>query len=93
MMSLRLLIVREHSSIKEHLKKIFVASASCGVAYFLLEPANIGDFYKAVAYGIIGVTSPEIIEGMVKIAKSFSRNPEHYLHKDKEQPDDKDWDK
>jgi hypothetical protein len=34
-----------------------------------------------MTYGIIGVVSPEIIDGIVKIGKSFARNPTNFIKK------------
>jgi hypothetical protein len=82
MMIARLLIVLDKSPFFTQLKKIFVASASCSVAWFILEATDIGSLYKAISYGIIGVTAPEIIEGMVKMGKRFSRDPEHFVNRE-----------
>jgi hypothetical protein len=90
LMTLRLFIVKEKAPILEQLKKIFVASCSCAVAFFLLDATEISEFYKAIIYGVIGVTSPEIIQGIVKLAKSFSKDPEHFVHMDHEKIDHSD---
>jgi hypothetical protein len=37
--------------------------------------------YKAITYGIIGVVSPEIINGIIKLAKHFERTPEKFIKK------------
>ena len=65
----------------QQLKKITTAAIASLVAWFLLEQADIPSVYKAVTYGIIGVISPEIITGIVKIGKRFAANPEKFVKK------------
>lgn len=68
-------------SISDQLKKILSAAISSGIAWFVLEQTDISSLYKAITYGIIGVISPEIINGIVKLAKKFQSNPEKFLRK------------
>jgi len=65
----------------QQLKKITTAAIASLVAWFLLEQTDIPSVYKAVTYGIIGVISPEIITGLVKIGKRFAANPEKFVKK------------
>jgi len=65
----------------EQLKKILSAAIASGIAWFILEQTDISSLYKAITYGIIGVISPEIINGIVKLAKRFQMNPEKFLKK------------
>ena len=65
----------------QQLKKITTAAIASLVAWFLLEQTDIPSVYKAVTYGIIGVISPEIIAGLVKLGKRFAANPEKLLKK------------
>ena len=65
----------------QQLKKITTAAIASLVAWFLLEQTDIPSVYKAVTYGIIGVISPEIIAGLVKLGKRFAANPEKILKK------------
>jgi len=65
----------------QQLKKIFTAGLSAGIAWFILEQTEISSLYKAVTYGIIGVISPEVIAGIVKLGKKFADNPEKVLKK------------
>jgi len=65
----------------QQLKKIFTAGLSAGIAWFILEQTDISSLYKAVTYGIIGVISPEVIAGIVKLGKKFADNPEKVLKK------------
>tara|TARA_R110002020_G_scaffold33501_5_gene101999 strand:- start:431 stop:748 length:318 start_codon:yes stop_codon:yes gene_type:complete len=65
----------------QQLKKITTAALASLVAWFLLEQTDIPSVYKAVTYGIIGVISPEIIAGIVKLGKRFAANPEKLIKK------------
>lgn len=77
----RLLSTNRRASIWEQLKKIITAALASGIAWFVLEQTDISSLYKAITYGVIGVISPEIIAGIVKIGQSFSRNPTKFLRK------------
>jgi hypothetical protein len=75
----RLLSTNTHASVFEQVKKVFVAALASGIAWFLLEQTDIGSLYKAITYGVIGVISPEIIDGLVRIGKKFASKPESFL--------------
>ena len=66
-------------SIIEQLKKIISAGIASGIAWFILEQTDISSLYKAIAYGIIGVVSPEIINGLVKLGKKFQKDPQKFI--------------
>lgn len=82
-MTARMLSSNHKFSIYEQVKKIITAAISSGVAWFILEQTDIGSLYKAITYGIIGVISPEIIAGIVKIGQSFAKNPISFFKQDK----------
>lgn len=75
----RILSVDERSTIVENLKKIATATISSAIVWALLHGLSIPDFYEAIIYGITGVISPEVIQGLVKLSKRFSKNPEDYI--------------
>jgi hypothetical protein len=77
----RLLSSEVKISVSDQLRKILSAAISSGIAWFVLEQTDISSLYKAITYGIIGVISPEIINGIVKLAKRFQTNPEKFLKK------------
>lgn len=77
----RLLSSNTKIGLVEQLKKIFAASISSGIAWFILEQTDISSLYKAICYGIIGVISPEVINGIVKLGKKFQTSPEKFLNK------------
>lgn len=68
-------------TLMEQLRRILSAAISSSIAWFILEQTDISSFYKAVTYGIIGVISPEIIGGIIKLGKMFQNNPEKFIKK------------
>jgi hypothetical protein len=80
-MTIRLLIEGKRMSCLEQIKKIIAAILCTAVAWFVLEQVQISSLYKAISYGIIGLISPEIVTGIIKIAKKFSKKPEDYISK------------
>ena len=77
----RLLSAPNELSIKQQFKRIFTAALASGVAWFVLEQTDISSLTKAITYGIIGVVSPEVISGLVKLAKKFESNLFKFLKK------------
>ena len=80
-MCARLLTASKHYTLIEQFKNILSAAIASVIAWFILEQTDISSLYKAMTYGIIGVVSPEIIGGIIKIAKHFERNPEKFIKK------------
>lgn len=77
----RLLSTDRELAIVEQLKKILSAAIASGIAWFVLEQTDISSLYKAITYGVIGVVSPEIINGIVSLAKKFEKNPTKFINK------------
>lgn len=80
----RILSSNTKLTVWELFKKITTAAIASGIAWFVLEQTDISSLYKAITYGIIGVISPEIIGGIVKIGQRFSKNPTAFLPLNKE---------
>jgi hypothetical protein len=77
----RLLSANQKVTIGTFFKRIAVAAIASGVAWFVLEQTEINSLYKAVIYGVIGVISPEVIDGVVAIGKKFANNPDKFIRK------------
>lgn len=77
----RLMTATKQYTIIEQLKNILSAAIASSIAWFILEQTDISSFYKAITYGVIGVVSPEIINGIIKLAKQFERSPEKFVKK------------
>lgn len=78
----RLLTSPKPVPVVEQIKKITTAAIASGIAWFVLEQTDIGSLTKAITYGIIGVVSPEVINGIVKLGKRFEKNPTEFIKKD-----------
>ena len=77
----RLLTGTNHLTVKEQFKKIATAAIAAGIAWFILEQTEVSSLMKAVTYGIIGAVSPEVIGGIVCLAKKFEKHPLKFLKK------------
>jgi hypothetical protein len=66
---------------KEQFKKILAASICSVIAWFMLEQTEISSLTKAVIYGVVGVISPELLQGLARLAKQISKNPSKYINK------------
>jgi hypothetical protein len=77
----RLLSSDSNLTIANQIKRVITAALSSGVAWFVLEQTDISSLYKAVTYGIIGVISPEVISGIVKIGMKFAADPFKFFKK------------
>ena len=77
----RLLSMNDRSGIVCQLKKVFVASLTSTIMWALIHDLALLDLHKAVIYGITGVISPEIIQGIVNLGKRFSKSPEKFIKK------------
>jgi hypothetical protein len=77
----RLLSTNDKSGIVCQLKKVFVASLTSTIMWALIHDLQILDLHKAVIYGITGVISPEIIQGIVNFGKKFSKSPDKFIRK------------
>lgn len=77
----RLMTAKKQYTIVEQLKNIVSAAIAAAITWFILEQVDIPSLYKAITYGIVGVVSPEIIGGIIKLAKHFERSPEKFVKK------------
>lgn len=77
----RLVSMSDRSGVVNQLKKIFVASLTSTIMWALIHNLDLLDLHKAVIYGITGVISPEIIQGVVNLGKRFSKSPEKFIKK------------
>jgi superfamily I DNA and RNA helicase len=49
------------------------------IAWFILEQFEIEPMWKAISYGLVGLNSPELLSGIIKIATKFSDNPMEFM--------------
>ena len=60
-------------------KKIFAAVLCSGILWAVLEQTDLASLTKAILYGVIGVISPEIINGLIKLAAKFANSPSRFF--------------
>ena len=85
----RLLSTDDHGySWVEQIKKVVTAAIASSITWVVLDSGVVigyGDhsaqfqLAKAIAYGVVGVISPEIIGGIIKLGKKFNSNPISFL--------------
>jgi hypothetical protein len=72
----------------EQLKRVFTASIASSIVWVMLDsgvvmsPSYItpsSQLSKAIIYGVVGVISPEIISGMLKLGAKFHADPGSYF--------------
>ena len=49
------------------------------IAWFILEQFEVASMYKAIAYGMVGLNSPELLTGIIKISTNFANNPGEFM--------------
>jgi len=49
------------------------------IAWFILEQFEVASMYKAIAYGLVGLNSPELLTGIIKISTNFANNPGEFM--------------
>jgi hypothetical protein len=77
----RLLTDDTKTTLRQQIQRILAAAICATIAWFILESTDFSSLTKAVIYGIIGVISPEILQGLTHLAKKFAKNPEKFLKK------------
>ena len=80
-MAARLLLEGRKMTIIDYIKRICAAVMCSTIAWFILEQIVVSSLTKAICYGIIGLVSPEVVAGVVLLAKKFSKKPEDYIKK------------
>jgi hypothetical protein len=51
-----------------------------------MEQFEINSMYKAITYGLVGLNSPEIINGVLKISGQFAADPMSFIKKEQAKP-------
>ena len=88
-MTARLLSTDDHGySWVEQVKRIITASIASSITWVILDSGVVMEYSdqsaqfqlaKAIAYGVVGVISPEIIGGIIKLGKRFNKDPTSFL--------------
>ena len=80
----RLVTTNEEQTTSDIIKKMISSMIASLIAWFVMEQFEMDSMYKAIAYGLVGLNSPEIIQGVLKISGQFASDPMSFLKK--EQP-------
>jgi predicted MFS family arabinose efflux permease len=61
------------------ISNIIASMVASLIAWFIMEQFEVASMYKAVAYGLVGLNSPELLTGIIKISTSFANNPTEFM--------------
>jgi hypothetical protein len=65
----------------DSVRRILMAAIVSTIAWFIVEQIEVSSLVKAITYGVAGVISPEIIDGLTTLAKRYSKNPGKLIKK------------
>ena len=82
----RLVTTNEEQSSTDVVKKMISSMIASLIAWFIMEQFEVNSMYKALAYGLVGLNSPEIINGVLKISGQFAVDPMSFINKEKPKP-------
>lgn len=82
----RLVTTNEEQTTSDVVKKMVSSMIASLIAWFVMEQFEMNSMYKAVAYGLVGLNSPEIINGVLKISGQFAENPMSFIKKEQPKP-------
>lgn len=61
------------------LSNVSAAMIASMIAWFIMEQFTVDTMWKAIAYGLVGLNSPELLTGIIKISTKFSENPIEFI--------------
>ena len=82
----RLVTTNEEQSSGDVIKKMISSMIASLIAWFIMEQFEVNSMYKALAYGLVGLNSPEIINGVLKISGQFASDPMSFIKKEQPKP-------
>ena len=82
----RLVTTNEEQSSADVIKKMISSMIASLIAWFIMEQFEVNSMYKALAYGLVGLNSPEIINGVLKISGQFASDPMSFIKKEQPKP-------
>jgi len=75
----RLAVSEEENAMNTIIKNISAAMIASSISWFILEQFEVPSMYKAITYGLVGLNSPELLTGIVKISTNFANNPTDFI--------------
>jgi uncharacterized membrane protein YeaQ/YmgE (transglycosylase-associated protein family) len=82
----RLVTTNENQSGGDVAKKMVSSMIASLIAWFVMEQFDVNSMYKAITYGLVGLNSPEIINGVLKISGQFAADPMSFIKKEQPKP-------
>jgi uncharacterized membrane protein YeaQ/YmgE (transglycosylase-associated protein family) len=82
----RLVTTNENQTGADVAKKMISSMIASLIAWFIMEQFEVNSMYKALAYGLVGLNSPEIINGVLKISGQFASDPMSFIKKEQPKP-------
>jgi predicted MFS family arabinose efflux permease len=76
----------EEKTVGQVISNITAAMVASLLAWFIMEQFEVASMYKAIAYGLVGLNSPELLTGIIKLATGFANNPSEFLKNMKSSP-------
>jgi predicted MFS family arabinose efflux permease len=76
----------EEKTVGQVISNITAAMVASLLAWFIMEQFEVASMYKAIAYGLVGLNSPELLTGIIKLATGFANNPSEFLKNMKGSP-------
>ena len=69
----------DDKTLSQFLSHVSAAMIASMIAWFIMEQFAIDAMWKAVAYGLVGLNSPELLTGIIKLSTKFSENPSEFI--------------
>jgi predicted MFS family arabinose efflux permease len=69
----------DDKTLPQILSNVFAAMVASMIAWFIMEQFDVDAMYKAITYGLVGLNSPEILSGIIKLSTKFSENPSEFI--------------
>ena len=69
----------DDKTLPQILSNVFAAMIASMIAWFILEQFAVDTMWKAIAYGLVGLNSPELLTGIIKLSTKFSENPSEFI--------------
>jgi len=69
----------EDKTPQQVISNIGAAMIASLLTWFIMEQFTISSMYKAIAYGLVGLNSPEILSGIIKITTGFANDPTNFI--------------
>ena len=80
-MTMRLLVDDKSTGVLDLVRKVVLSVLASLTTWLIIKDMMLPDWGYAVTYGVIGLVSPEIIMGLLKIGANFSKDPIGFIRR------------